>query len=119
RMLRALVPATSANLGPGFDSLGLAIDLYLEVTAEAAAQDEFDYQSTGTVAGGSASEPHGPDNLVHAGFKAVFRHVGAPAPTVRLAARNPIPLARGLGSSSAALVAGAALADAWLDGPLG
>lgn len=118
-MLRAQVPATSANLGPGFDSLGLAIDLYLDVTAEPSAHDEFVYLSTEPTAGEPSNVPQGADNLIHAGFKAVFDHVGRTAPSVRLTARNPIPLARGLGSSSAALVAGAALADAWLDEPLG
>lgn len=119
RMLHARVPATSANLGPGFDSLGLALDLYLEVTAEPAQRDQFTYLPTGPDRAAPGSQPPGPDNLVHAGFKAAFDHVGVAAPAVHMTARNPIPLARGLGSSSAALVAGAALADAWLGGVLG
>jgi homoserine kinase len=118
-MLRASVPATSANLGPGFDTLGLAIDLYLEVTVEKAAADDFAYSGTGSNAGSPGAVPTAAGNLVHAGFKAVFAQVGEEPPTVRMTVRNPIPLARGLGSSSAALVAGAALADAWLGAPLG
>lgn len=118
-MLRASVPATSANLGPGFDTLGLALDLFLEVTAESAASDEFIYIGTAGNAGSPGTEPPARSNLVHTGFKAVYESVGSPAPAVRMTVRNPIPLARGLGSSSAALVAGAALADAWLGAPLG
>ena len=136
-MLRALVPATSANLGPGFDALGLAIDLRLSVTAERAELDEFIYRhvttarsgvgtgvapslTAGVEPGGEASAaPDAEDNLVHAGFKAVCAEVGVEPPSVRLIVDNPIPLARGLGSSSAALVAGAALADTWLGGPIG
>ncbi|MDF1524506.1 MAG: homoserine kinase [Trueperaceae bacterium] len=110
--LRVRVPATSANLGPGFDCLGLALDLHLEVRARPADRDRFAYRGEGRV-------PDRPDGLVHAGFRAVFAHLDLPAPTVAFEAQNPIPLARGLGSSSAALVAGAALADAWTGGTLG
>jgi homoserine kinase len=63
--------------------------------------------------------PDRADGLVHVGFRAAFVRLGRPVPTVAFEAHNPIPLARGLGSSSAALVAGAALADAWCDGALG
>ncbi len=104
-MFRARVPASSANLGPGFDTLGLALDLHLQVTAVPAAEDAFTYGGRGHV----APTPH---NLVHRGFKAAYAHLGLKAPGVSLDVVNPIPLARGLGSSSAALVAGAALADA-------
>lgn len=106
------VPATSANLGPGFDCLGLAVTRYLDVTATLSAQDTFSYSGPGHVAAT-------PDNLTHQGFRAAFAAVGRVAPKVQLEAHNTIPLARGLGSSSAALVAGAALADAFLEGELG
>lgn len=111
-MMIVRVPATSANLGPGFDCLGLALNLYLEVRAEASRCDEFFYRGEGSL-------PNHPDTLVHEGFRAVYRQLMREAPRVRFYASNPIPLARGLGSSSAALVAGAALADAWLHYPLG
>ncbi len=111
-MLRARVPATSANLGPGFDTLGLALDLTLSVTLVPAARDTFVYRGEGSL-------DDTPDNLVHEGFRAVHRAVGREAPAVRFDVDNAIPLARGLGSSSAALVAGAALADASLGEPLG
>ena len=60
-----------------------------------------------------------PDNLTHQGFRAAFAALGKTAPNVSVTAHNTIPLARGLGSSSAALVAGAALADVFLGGVLG
>ena len=106
------VPATSANLGPGFDCLGLAVTQYLTVTATLSERDIFNYSGAGHIA-------DTPDNLTHQGFRAAFAAAGKDAPRVRLEAHNTIPLARGLGSSSAALVAGAALADAFLDGSLG
>ncbi len=111
-MLRVRVPATSANLGPGFDALGLAVSLYLEVQAEASASDHLFYQGEGFV-------PDSPDNLIHQGFQAAFHKLGRAAPKMTFYVGNPIPLARGLGSSSAALVAGIALADAHMDGALG
>lgn len=117
-MLRVTVPATSANLGPGFDTLGLAVGIHLVVTAEPATVDEFVYSGSGAAAGES-TPPAAAGNLVHGGFKAVHESLGLNAPAVRLCVDNEIPLARGLGSSSAALVAGAALADAWLGEPLG
>jgi homoserine kinase len=111
-MLRILVPATSANLGPGFDCLGIALGLYLEVTATPSEQDHFFYKGQGEI----ANSPH---NLVHEGFRAAYKSVNQQAPSVMFEVNNPIPLARGLGSSSAALVAGIAVADAMLNGQLG
>ena len=110
-MLRVRVPATSANLGPGFDCLGLALDLWLEVRARAHDRDRFTYRGDGRL-------PDRADNLIHQGFRRAFEVLGRPAPTVAFEAHNPIPLTRGLGSSSAALVAGVALADAWSGGEL-
>ena len=92
------VPATSANLGPGFDCLGLAVTRYLDVRATLSERDTFGYSGAGHVA-------DTPDNLTHQGFRAAFAAVGTGAHNVRLEAHNTIPLARGLGSSSAALVA--------------
>ena len=111
-MLQVRVPATSANLGPGFDCLGLALDLWLVVRAKPADRDRLAYRGEGRV-------PDRPDNLVHEGFRRAVAEIGRAAPRVAVEAPNPIPLARGLGSSSAALVAGAALADAWSGGALG
>lgn len=111
-MFEVHVPATSANLGPGFDALGLAVDLFLRVQYRPSDRDRFDYRGEGALA-------DTPDNLIHHGFRSVFQAVGEAAPPAWFDVTNPIPLARGLGSSSAALVAGAALADAVLGSPLG
>ncbi|GAA2303554.1 homoserine kinase [Glycomyces scopariae] len=103
------VPATSANLGPGFDSLGLALDLCDEVSAEAtsgtAITVEVEGEGVGTVPG---DERH----LVAAAMLRTFTTLDLAAPGLKIKCRNSIPHARGLGSSSAAIVAGIMLADA-------
>lgn len=110
--VRLRVPATSANLGPGFDCLGLALDLHLVVEARPAEQDAFCYRGEGRV-------PETSENLMHRGYRAACVAAGVEPAPVAFDVDNPIPLARGLGSSSAALVAGAAAADRLLGGPLG
>ncbi|MDT7921038.1 MAG: homoserine kinase [Meiothermus sp.] len=103
--VHVLVPATLANLGSGFDALGVALDLYLEVHATPAPTNQLHYSGQGHV-------PNTPDNLIHQGYRAAWQALGeAHPPALSVWAHNPIPLARGMGSSSAALVAGAALAD--------
>ncbi len=111
-MLRISVPATSANLGPGFDCLGLAVNRYLEVKAYLSSSNHFFYQGQGSL-------EDSPDNLIHEGFKAAYLKVGQQIPNITFEVNNPIPLARGLGSSSAALVAGVAIADEMLGNQLG
>lgn len=106
------VPATSANLGPGFDCLGLAVNLQLTVRAELSAADRLLYRGDGSL-------PDTPGSLLHQGFQAAYRAAGLRPPAVTFHVENPIPLARGLGSSSAALVAGAAAADVLLGEQLG
>ncbi len=105
------VPATIANLGPGFDCLGLAVGLWLTASAEPSQSPEFMYSGDGFV------PSH--NNLMHAGWDAAFLALGLEPPPAKITCQNPIPLARGMGSSSAALVGGAALADAVLGGKLG
>lgn len=100
-------PATSANLGPGFDCLGLALELRDRVRFELAAE------SVVSVTGEGAQElPTGADHLVLASFRKAFEAVGLAAPNVALTCENVIPQGRGLGSSSAAIVAGIAGARA-------
>lgn len=108
---RLYVPATLANLGSGFDALGVALDLYLEVEAEPAREDAFFYEGEGRV--------EGTDNLIHQGYRAGVEALGEAYRPLAVRAFNPIPLARGMGSSSAALVAGVALADWVYGGRLG
>ncbi len=108
---RLYVPATLANLGSGFDALGVALDLYLEVEAEPSQEDTFSYEGEGRV--------QGTDNLIHQGYRAGMEALGLRPEPLSIRAFNPIPLARGMGSSSAALVAGVALADRLSGGRLG
>lgn len=112
RDIRVRVPATSANLGPGFDAIGLALSLHVDVIATQSAKDRFIY-------GGDGELPDTGNNLIHDGVRAAFSHVGRTPPPLTLQVENQIPLARGLGSSSAALVAGLAIGDALLEGELG
>lgn len=101
--IKVRVPATIANLGPGFDSLGLAVSLFLDVEGSPAEVDGFEYYGDGVV----------PEtgNLVHTGYYAAGRAMNLTLPHLKVVSKSAIPLARGLGSSSAALVAGAVLAD--------
>ncbi|MEY3072461.1 MAG: homoserine kinase [Actinomycetota bacterium] len=101
------VPATTANLGPGFDALGLALDLHLAVRTS----DRAPGAPRATVRGeGAGLVPTDDDNLVWRALTAACERHGVPAPDVALEVVNAIPLERGLGSSSAAIVAGLALA---------
>jgi homoserine kinase len=95
------VPATSANLGPGFDALGLALGLYNTVRVEPAAALEVVVEGEG-----AAALPRDERSLLWRALCAAVERAGATPPTVRLVCHNRIPLARGLGSSSAAIVAG-------------
>jgi homoserine kinase len=107
--VRVSVPATSANLGPGFDAFGLALDLRNVVTASVADTLEI------SVDGGD-DVPLDETNLVYRSMTRGFDALNAPVPGVRLHCQNLIPHGRGLGSSSAAIVAGVAAARALVAG---
>jgi homoserine kinase len=106
--VRVEVPATSANLGPGFDSLGLALELRDRLEAEVR-PDGLVVEVTGH---GAESVPRDGSHLVVRSMRAAFEELGVSAPGLRLTCHNAIPHARGLGSSSAAIVGGLALARA-------
>lgn len=95
------VPATSANLGPGFDTIGMALDMWSEFTVERS--DKFLIECVGE---GASDMPLDETNLVCFGVAAAFKTAGKPVPTLRYHLMNGIPYARGLGSSSAAIVGG-------------
>jgi homoserine kinase len=102
------VPATSANLGPGFDCLGLALDLHDTLTAEVIdAGLELDI-----VGEGADSLPRDERHLVVKAMRTAFAILGVTPPGLRLHCENRVPQSRGLGSSSAAIVGGIALANA-------
>lgn len=108
------VPATSANLGPGFDSMGLALDLWDEISVHATAGGPTSVVVEGEGAGGVGE---GEDNLVVQALRLALDRVGAPQVGIRMHCRNRIPHSRGLGSSASAIVAGIALARALIGDP--
>lgn len=104
------VPATSANLGPGFDSFGVALTLYNTITIE-----ETD---CGLEITGCDEEYSGCDNMVYQSYKSAMGAMGLCIKGVKIHIEADIPVARGLGSSAALLAAGAFAANALHGYPL-
>lgn len=105
-MVRVTVPATTANLGPGYDCLGLALGLYTCVQFTPAAHWCL------VVEGEGADElPRGRENLVWRAACRLWQHVNFSPPAFRVKIINSIPVGRGLGSSAAAIVAGLVAAN--------
>ena len=105
------VPATSANLGPGYDSLGLGLGFYDELTVERI-ESGLEFELSGE---GSTEVPRNETHLVLQAMKAAFAVAGLDElPPVKLIADNKIPHSRGMGSSASAIVAGVAAASALL-----
>jgi len=104
-MTAVRVPATSANLGAGFDAFGVALSLHL--TAQLVPRGELRVSTTGEGEGEVAT---GDDNLVWRSLVLACERFGAAVPDASIAVDSAVPLERGLGSSSAAIVAGVALA---------
>src|SRR5229473_1156055 len=104
------VPASSANLGPGFDALGLAIGIYLECRFRKA--ERLSVKVEGRDAGAIST---GDDNLIWQTALAVAADTRMTMPPIELRIHNEIPLGKGLGSSAAALTAGVVIADRLLD----
>jgi len=104
------VPASSANLGPGFDALGLALAVYL--TCRFRRSDALAIRAAGRDA---VSIPTGPDNLIWQTAVTVARDHRLEMPPIELEIHNDIPVGKGLGSSAAALTAGVVIADQLLD----
>ena len=93
------VPATTANLGPGFDAFGCALSLYTDVT--------FEETEDGLEITGCDEEFTGPDNLAYVSYCAVLASLSEEVRGVKIHIQAQIPIGRGLGSSAALLVAGA------------
>ncbi len=110
-MIKVTVPATSANLGPGFDSLGIALNLYNNIYME-----EYDGVDISSLDGSFV--PKGENNLIFRTAKDVYDLCGKPFKGLKLLQENPIPMARGLGSSSACICAGIVGANKLLGSPL-
>lgn len=103
RKVSVKVPATSANLGPGFDTLGMALSYYDELDVEVVSGSGVKVEVTGEGAGEVATDA---SNLIVRSIAHVFEQVKQPLPGLKLTARNVIPHGRGMGSSGAAVVAG-------------
>jgi homoserine kinase len=110
--VRVRVPATSANLGPGFDALGLALGIHDHVSARIGT-DGVRVRVTGE---GAADLPSDARHLVASSALAAFDELGGRPAGLDIECTNTIPQARGLGSSSGAIVAGILLARALVDG---
>jgi len=107
------VPATSANLGPGFDVLGLALALYNEVTLQPSSDVSVSIEGEG-----ADHLERDERNVIVRGVRAVHERLGRPFAGIKIACVNRIPTARGLGSSAAAWLAGIVGANAFLGSPL-
>ncbi|MBD8080084.1 homoserine kinase [Cellulosimicrobium arenosum] len=108
------VPATSANLGPGFDALGIALASYDVLDVRALASDEVVVDVEGE---GAADVPRDETHLVVRALRAALEVAGAPQTGLHLSCVNRIPHGRGLGSSAAAVVAGIVAARALVADP--
>ena len=107
------VPATSANLGPGFDALGLALDLWNETTVTPA--KEFAVKVTGE---GADRLTSGRNNLIVRAAQRLAEHTRKPLPPFHAESVNQIPLSSGMGSSSAAILTGLLAGNTLLEHPL-
>ena len=112
RVWRATAPGSTSNLGPGFDCLGLALSLPLTATARRIPEG-FSIARRGE-GNDLVLDPH--RDLVLRAFRHLIRLAAQPVPTVALTIDSAIPVARGLGSSAASIVAGLTLANEWLGG---
>ncbi|MCI9272357.1 MAG: homoserine kinase [Clostridiales bacterium] len=110
-MIRIQVPATSANLGSGFDSLGIALSMYNQVWMEEA--DGIFINSRDGM-----EVPADENNLIYWSAKLLYQECGKKLPGLRIEQQSDIPMARGLGSSSACIVAGLTGANRFLGNPL-
>lgn len=112
--VRVAIPASSANLGPGYDSFGLALGLYNEIEAELA--DEWCVEVRGEGAGGL---PFDDQNQVALAAARLFAEAGRPELKADIVCHNGIPVGRGLGSSAAAIVGGLIVAETLAEAQIG
>lgn len=113
-MVRVKVPATTANLGSGFDVVGMALELFNEVFVEVARHPAVEVTGEG-----EEDIPRDDQNLVYRAVAKLFEYVGERAPALKIRLVNRIPVERGLGSSAAAVMAGLLAGNELLGGPLG
>jgi homoserine kinase len=106
--IRIKSPATTANLGPGYDCLGMALDLWNELEVTVLKSDDLHIDIKGF---GSKELPTDENNLIYRSMQFLFNEHDTPIPGLQMNCLNNIPLNRGLGSSSAAIVAGLCAAN--------
>jgi len=109
------VPATTANLGPAFDCIGMALDLSNTFRVETTEGEGVQVEVHGE---GEDSLPRDASNRVVQAIALAFRTAGRPMPPLRVTCENRIPLARGLGSSASAAVGGLLAGNALMGNPL-
>jgi len=112
-MVKVRVPATTANLGPGYDVLGLALELYNFVELEKAGKLSIEIEGEG-----ADSLPKDESNIAYQAAQEVFKAVNGKPSTIHLKLINGIPLARGLGSSAAARIGAIKAANELVGGKL-
>ena len=108
-LVRVKAPATTANMGPGYDCLGMALDVWNTIEIEVLDSGEPVVEVTGEGAGELGT---GRDNLVYRSMEFLFQDAEQEMPMVRIRCDNAIPLARGMGSSAAAIAGGLVAANA-------
>ncbi|AJS57524.1 homoserine kinase [Paenibacillus sp. IHBB 10380] len=111
--VRIRLPASTANLGPGFDTLGMALSLYAWIEMKVSEQTKFHFY------GDEMKDiPEDKSNLVYQVAQMVFDEAGVQIPEIEISMYSEIPLTRGLGSSASAIVGGMAAANALIGSPL-
>ncbi|MBD2870436.1 homoserine kinase [Paenibacillus arenilitoris] len=108
------IPASTANLGPGFDSLGMALSLYAWIELEASEQTTFRFHGDQM-----QGLPRDKSNLLYKVAQLVFDEAGVSVPELAVSMYSEIPLARGLGSSASAIVGALVAANALIGNALG
>ena len=106
-MIKVKVPATTANMGPGFDSIGMALTMYNIVYAE-----KIEKGLEIIIQDGNPHIPTDENNLIYKTICYFYDNIGKPVPGIRLIQQDAIPHTRGLGSSAACIVAGLHIANA-------
>ena len=110
-LMKVKSPATTANLGPGFDCLGMAVDIWNFLEVEWCTNNKLQEPSIEVHGEGSDELATDTSNLVYQAIKFLFLEAGHQLPEVRLRCENNIPLSRGLGSSAAAISSGLVAAN--------
>ncbi len=114
--IKVTAPATTANLGPGYDCLGMALDLWNRLEVAEASEDFGEGPLVEVLGEGAGELATSEDNLVYRAMTFLFLEAGRQMPPVRLRCHNEIPLERGLGSSAAAIAGGLVAANVMCGG---